>query len=137
MTSREALAQAIRECQQRFTYRGEPQGDDVWQTPRETEALGSGDCEDLAVWSIATAWDLSQDEDIAATFYLVAGTAEGGGHAWVELIDEQGVTLWGDPTPGWPKALAPRGAWPTHVPGWAYRWTGHEFAEKLEYAPTP
>ncbi|HTL71219.1 MAG TPA: hypothetical protein VL404_08025 [Candidatus Eisenbacteria bacterium] len=35
-----------------FRYR-EDEGGDHWQTPAQTESLGSGDCEDKAVWMFA------------------------------------------------------------------------------------
>lgn len=34
-------------------YRREPPGQEVWQLPHQTMALGYGDCEDLASWRVA------------------------------------------------------------------------------------
>jgi hypothetical protein len=34
-----------------LTWLAEPQGEDLWQTPDETEQLGTGDCEDLEMYA--------------------------------------------------------------------------------------
>ena len=57
-----------------ITYQPEPEGEDHWQTPRETFDKGKGDCEDIALsylavgllcgmirtWSIDVVWDVDQ-----------------------------------------------------------------------------
>lgn len=128
MTPREALAEAVRECG-RFRYRAEPPGADYWQTPAETDAAGVGDCEDLSVWTLTRAYALAGSGD----FRLVAGEADGGGHAWIELHDEEGV-WWADPTPGWSKAIDPPRLW-NRTPQFAYRWDGKQFTVKSAWAP--
>jgi predicted transglutaminase-like cysteine proteinase len=68
---------------------GEP---DRWQSPFETLAQGSGDCEDmsLVVWSGATPLGLPEGR-------LVIGTLDGEGHAWVEFPE---VGLYAEATAG-------------------------------------
>jgi hypothetical protein len=38
------------ETASRFEYKADVQGADYWQSPSETERLGTGDCDDKAIW---------------------------------------------------------------------------------------
>ena len=40
----------LREVRAKITYTPEQKDRDYWQLPEETESLGTGDCEDLAIW---------------------------------------------------------------------------------------
>lgn len=129
MTAQDALRQATEECQ-RFPYRAEKPGMDLWQTPRETEHYGNGDCDDAAIWTIIRAHALCP----SAALYLVAGDLRGQGHAWVEMTDERGETWWCDPTPGpGVPPIHPRLWFFSYHPRYAYRFDGTIFGEKFAY----
>jgi transglutaminase-like putative cysteine protease len=49
----EAVAQMNLRINQEIKYQEEPPGADVWQTPEETWAIKSGDCEDYAILKYA------------------------------------------------------------------------------------
>ena len=128
MTQLDALRQAVLECQQ-FPYRAEQPGSDLWQSPKETEHYGNGDCEDAAVWTIARTWALVEGAELC----LVAGVLAGGvGPAWVELVDGA-ETWWADPTPGWGALVHPPGWFQGRTPRFAYRWNGSLFLDKFAY----
>src|SRR3990167_7898716 len=104
MTPLDALRQAVLECQQ-FPYRAEKPGSDLWQSPKETEHYGNGDCEDAAIWTIIRTWALTE-----------------GAETW-----------WADPTPGWGALVHPPGWFKNRTPLFAFRWTGSLFLDKFAY----
>ena len=68
---------------------------DIWQTPQETQARGSGDCEDKAVWLF---YQLRQNgyQNVS----LVIGkykSVSRGFHVWVAYTDENSDTYLLDP----------------------------------------
>ncbi len=126
MTRLEALRQAVQECRQRFSYVPD-RPDDYWQTPEETEQLGTGDCEDFAVWAIHRTEELAP----GSVLQLVIGETERGAHAWVELFD--GRMWWADPTHGFPTQVESPLWWADRVPKFGYLWNGQEFGERFEY----
>ena len=66
-----------------------------WKTPNELELAGTGDCKDLAIWTITRAWELAGD---GLDFKLVVGKIKfRGGHAWVEYM-AAGEIWWADPS---------------------------------------
>ena len=133
MTALDALRRAVDECQ-RFRYRAEPPGQDRWQTPAETEALGEGDCEDMAVWTIARVWDLAAEAHPGITLDLVAGALAQGGHAWVAMTDADGRVWWADPTPGPGDPPVHTRSWfRSYTPEYAYRYDGTTFSMKFAY----
>jgi len=40
----------LQEARTRIIYTPEDEGQDYWQLPEESEYLGTGDCEDMAIW---------------------------------------------------------------------------------------
>ncbi|HUW32489.1 MAG TPA: hypothetical protein VM223_12830 [Planctomycetota bacterium] len=46
----EKVRKYLREAATRIRYTPEDDNIDYWQLPQETEALGTGDCEDMAIW---------------------------------------------------------------------------------------
>jgi len=56
---------------------------DHWQSPNQTLSLGLGDCEDMALVTYDILWRAGFRK-----INLVVGAANGAGHAWVELPDE-------------------------------------------------
>ena len=121
--SRKVLRDAITETQA-FQYKlDEP--DDYWQTPAETERLGTGDCEDSSVFAISKA--ASQLPGV--TFRLVCGNVGKQGHAWVEMDDGK-ETVWADPLNG---TIATPEMFTDWLPIYAYEWTGKDFGKKYQY----
>ncbi|QIF00758.1 transglutaminase domain-containing protein [Roseimicrobium sp. ORNL1] len=69
---------------------------EIWQTARETEKLGRGDCEDSAI--LLTDWLLARGFDARVALGLLLGPG-GGGHAWVVVrLDNTEYLL--EPTEG-------------------------------------
>ena len=56
-------------------YKDEPEGEDHWQSPEETERLGTGDCEDSALLLMR---NISRETDIEP--FLVVIRTEGDSH---------------------------------------------------------
>lgn len=101
MTPSEALDQAIVEAQKRFKYIADPPTLDEWDTVKEFEARGGGDCDGWVLWCLARAEDLARAH---GCWWFVVGTVTGGkatGHAWAEIRLPDG-RLWADPTWGKP-----------------------------------
>lgn len=49
----------------RIKYLEEPPGEDIWQLPSETIALGTGDCEDIAMGKFfSVKWLLDKDPEL-------------------------------------------------------------------------
>ena len=66
-------------------YKHDPNDDyDYWYSPRATLIRQGGDCEDFSIFA------LSILEATGIPSYMVTGTWNGGGHAWVEGKDERG-----------------------------------------------
>ena len=80
-----------------FRYQQDTRGEDYWQTPEETEAHWSGDCEDKAIWLFA---QLKKNGFHDAR--LVIGRlnpSSRGFHVWVALMDKSGGSFYVlDPT---------------------------------------
>jgi len=49
----ERVRQYMQELREKVRYQPEPEGKDYWQLPEESERLGTGDCEDFAIWLYA------------------------------------------------------------------------------------
>ena len=49
----EKVRKYLHEAFTTIRYVPEPDGQDYWQLPQETESLGTGDCEDFAIWLYA------------------------------------------------------------------------------------
>ena len=89
---RARLAELCRAVAGARPYLAEPKGMDDWQTPRQLQATGAGDCEDAALGDLlAAALHAWPDEPR----FLVVGTYSGNGHAWARIGD-----YWADPTFG-------------------------------------
>lgn len=109
-------------------YQREYSGD-YWRLPEETEAMGGGDCEDLAIWLYCK---LLQEgfEDVrfvTGLIYTSMAKTQRYGHAWVQWHSERGIYVL-DPTDhsGWP--------WPAHE---TRRWLYHatcSFYRAIRYA---
>jgi hypothetical protein len=113
MTPQQAMDQAIREAQSRFTYIPDPPKLDVWDTVKEFVARVGGDCDGWVLWCL---WRAQQLTGLQGCWWFVEGLVqpynpETDGHAWA-MIDQRAfhVTelLWADPTwgnpcvdPGW------------------------------------
>lgn len=69
---------------QALRYLPDPPTRDIWQSPGFTRRRHGGDCEDLALLVVS----LLTHENIPS--YLVTGTINHVGHAWVEGTDERG-----------------------------------------------
>jgi hypothetical protein len=100
MTPQEALDQAIVEAQKRFIYIPDAPTEDVWDTVREMEQRGGGDCDGWVLWCLARAADLCP---APGAYHFVEGTilrdGQTLGHAWAEV--RVGADLqWADPTWG-------------------------------------
>ena len=95
---------ALALCTLRLRYIPEdPNGPDIWQSPRCTWNTKGGDCEDLAIFIASIALVLG----MRITFVL--GTLNGIGHAWLRVFDFNGGE-WGiEPTSRlidqWPASL--------------------------------
>lgn len=79
-----------------FRYEADSKGHDRWQTPEETEARWSGDCEDKAVWLYA-----QLKKDGYEGVRLVIGRKDSGSrglHVWVTLDASDGTFYVLDPT---------------------------------------
>jgi predicted transglutaminase-like cysteine proteinase len=88
---------------------------EIWQTARETEMLGRGDCEDSAI--LLTDWLLSRGFEARVALGLFLGPG-GGGHAWVVVrLDNTEYLL--EPTEGAtgiPRLLTISEAGPRYAP---------------------
>jgi predicted transglutaminase-like cysteine proteinase len=69
---------------------------EIWQTARETERLGRGDCEDSAI--LLTEWLLARGFEARVAAGFVTGPG-GGGHAWV-VVRLDGTEYLLEPTEG-------------------------------------
>ena len=65
---------------------------DYWQSPHQTLLLGHGDCEDQSLLLFKVLWQAGFRDPV-----LVLGTAQGEGHAWIELGESRAFL---DPTSG-------------------------------------
>jgi hypothetical protein len=86
---------ALFEISRSFRYVSD-EGRDYWQTPEETEAKGSGDCEDKAVWLYV---QLKKNNVDSAR--LVIGryrSIDRGLHVWVTMTDKDGHMIVLDPS---------------------------------------
>ncbi len=86
---------ALFEISRSFRYVSD-EGRDHWQTPEETEAKGSGDCEDKAVWLYV---QLKKNNVDSAR--LVIGryrSIDRGLHVWVTMTDKDGRVMILDPS---------------------------------------
>lgn len=63
-------------------YVHEAKGEDYWQTPKETERLGTGDCEDKAFYLQDKLKKQGIESEVC--FGLLVFTERESGHAWVE-----------------------------------------------------
>ena len=116
------LTDTVRDVMDEMVHRGWrylPDGpDDHWKTVGEFEVDDGNDCEDFAFYLIVQTGFRDPD----ARLRMIAGEVytprrfgdetlyQVTGHAWVALVD--GVELWCDPTPGWPKMIASPTQWP-------------------------
>lgn len=107
---------------------------DVWDTLREFEQRGGGDCDSMAIFAIEMA-----ERDEPGAYYFVAGEVlirgEWSGHAWVELRVSDTEILWADPTwgevPQEPRAL---GYPATRRPVKCWRYAGNgQFDREEDY----
>ena len=79
-----------------FRYQNDGSSRDHWQTPEETEARWSGDCEDKALWLYA---QLKKNGHRGVR--LVVGRKDGssnGFHVWVSMASSDGSSAILDPT---------------------------------------
>jgi transglutaminase-like putative cysteine protease len=76
-----AVADPLRSAQ-RLVYIAEPKGRDYQQLPDETEAMGGGDCEDLATWLAQRYWENGLNARIETGKFR---TGDKDLHCWVEL----------------------------------------------------
>ncbi len=49
-TRYQKIREYLKEAKNHIHYKAEKKGTDYWQLPLETEYLGTGDCEDKAIW---------------------------------------------------------------------------------------
>lgn len=88
-------SESLFEISRSFRYVSD-EGKDYWQTPEETEAKGSGDCEDKSVWLYVQLRKNGYD-----SARLVIGryrSIDRGFHVWVSLLNKNGDTLILDPS---------------------------------------
>lgn len=71
-------------------YVAEPDGQDHWQTPAETFALGTGDCEDFA---IAKYYELKARGLAGQAWVMVLKTSNGQAHAALAVADHGQVVV--------------------------------------------
>lgn len=71
----------------RFAYQSDPSGFDVWSSPATTLRRRQGDCED---WTLVV---VSMLLAVGVPAGVAVGSVSGGGHAWVEGVDEHGGFL--------------------------------------------
>ncbi len=81
LMSDRVMADPIRSAR-RLAYIAEPKDQDYQQLPVETEALGGGDCEDLATWIAQRYWENGIDARIETGKYALEDKDL---HCWVEL----------------------------------------------------
>src|SRR3989344_1737407 len=91
----------IRECFNKaasIEYKSEPDGDDYWQTPEETERLGTGDCEDKAIY-LHNQLKKNKIESEVVFGYIYSSHLFGkwNMHGWVECIQNKEIYVL-DPT---------------------------------------
>lgn len=80
----ETVIAIVRNC--KLVYIPEPEREDRWQTPRETEIRGGGDCEDLSVWLL---YELRK---LGYKCWIVFGTnLQGKRHCWVRFKTLEGL----------------------------------------------
>lgn len=58
LTSREIIEDVNRFVNEHIQYKKEPPGEDYWQSPLESSFLGTGDCEDYAIYKFYLLWML-------------------------------------------------------------------------------
>ncbi len=66
----------------------EPEGEDYWKAPYETERDGGGDCEDLSFWLLHKLTDIGYN-----CWAILGGDESGAYHMWVRIKLEDG-TYW-------------------------------------------
>jgi hypothetical protein len=80
-----------------FRYTPDTPGHDTWQTPQETEAKWSGDCEDKSLWLYAQL-KINGYHDVRIVVGKLRRANQRGLHVWVMMADDQGDYLILDPT---------------------------------------
>jgi hypothetical protein len=76
-------------------YVADAKGNDYWQSPQETQARWSGDCEDKALWLFA---ELKKNGHSNVRLVVGRFRSTGGYHVWVTMGDAQGNVWVLDPT---------------------------------------
>jgi len=78
----------IQKLEDMFLYKSDKE-DDKWEPVRKYGFNYVGDCEDYAI----TAAEILFDDDSVIGISLIAGTAGGDGHAWLEITYKGGAVV--------------------------------------------
>jgi len=86
----EKVRKYLKEAFTKIRYKPEPPSQDYWQLPEETESLGTGDCEDFAIWLFAKL----KNAGVSDIRLCIGKHVQGANvmHAWVIWYD--GANAW-------------------------------------------